>query len=118
MEITALLDKNDVTDMPLAHDGETTRPAQGLLGSLLTKTKDSQPLVAKDAKDFLGRYSKQQSGLAGKQQNATGGSTRFRGSSVQELKGAVDFLEQRNALQPEELDQVSSLTRQLAPGNT
>jgi Domain of unknown function (DUF4157) len=115
--VTAIRDQRDVTGASLAHDGETTKPAEGLLGNLLKNVKKSQPVSAKDAEDFLKRYSKQQGGLAGKQQDATGGSIKFRAATVQQLEGAVAFLEQRNALQPEELDQISSLTKQLAPGD-
>ncbi len=114
-EIAALLDMTDVTGVALVHDGETARPAGALLGSLLVKATGGQALAAKDAADFLSRLGKQRGGLAGKQQDPTGGGAKFRAASVAALEGAVAFLEERNALQPEELDQISSLTRQLAP---
>jgi hypothetical protein len=115
--IAELLVKRDVTDVQLAHDGETTPAAKKLLGSLLASATAGQQIAAKDASAFVKRYAQQQGGLAGKQQDASGGGAKFRASTVAALEQAVGFLEQRNALQPDELDQVTSLTRQLAPDN-
>jgi hypothetical protein len=115
--IDTLLVQVDVTNVALAHDGAPSGAANGLLGSLRVKATTHLPLVAKDASDFMGRYNKQQGGLAGKQQAATAGGARFRTATVDAIIGAVGFLEARNGLQPEELDQVSSLTKQLAPNS-
>jgi hypothetical protein len=109
--VDGLADKEDVTHASLVHDEPTSPSALGLLGTLKTK---GDGIDASDAAGFVARHVKQSGGFAGKSVAGKAG-TKFKTASVDRVRGAVTFLSDRNALQPEELDQITTLTRQLAP---
>ena len=97
---------HDAAGTAFVHDGQTTEPARKLLGSLAVKVD------AAGATRFNKKYADEASLIEGTQR---AGAAKFRTADVNALEETLTRLEAHNVLQPSELDQVSSLTAQLAP---
>lgn len=102
----------DVSNVALVGEQEG-KSAGWLFGSLLTKARARTELTSKDAQDFVKRY--QQS-----KKNVLGKSTvpKFPQARVTGVQTGIDTLERSNVLQPDELNQVSHLTRFLSEQRT
>ena len=108
----------DVTAVALVGENDTSKVAEGLFGSLLTKSREGAALTKEDAQAFVKRLQQRRGGLLGKSTPAQPGIIKFPRPRVTGVKTGIDTLERSNILQPDELDQVSHLTRFLTEQQT
>jgi hypothetical protein len=104
----------DVTEVGIVGDRETSPTAKVLFGTLLTKALARTTLSKEDAVGFVSRYGQRKGGMSGKRTDAQPGAAKFPRARVTEVETAIGTVERSNVLQPDELAQVSHLTRFLS----